>query len=150
MKIVLGCDHAGFALKSTAAELVKSLGHTLLDVGAKTLEPEDDYPDFAKAVSIAVQTGQAERGILLCGSGVGVSIAANKFKGIRAAFCGDTFSAHQGVEDDDANVLCLGARVTGPSLARDIIRTFLQAQFSEASRHMRRIQKIRDFDNRLG
>jgi len=146
MKIALGCDHAGFPLKSMIAEWATSLGHQIIDVGANTLEPEDDYPDFAKAVSLALQEGRAERGILLCGSGVGVSIAANKFKGIRAAFCEDTFSAHQGVEDDDANVLCLGARVTGPSLAKDIVRTFLAARFSGAARHLRRVNKVKSFE----
>jgi ribose 5-phosphate isomerase B len=147
MRIALGCDHAGFPLKSLIAELLTQLGHQTVDVGAMSLQPEDDYPDFAKAVSLAIQEKRAERGILLCGSGVGVSVAANKFKGIRAAFCGDTFSAHQGVEDDDANVLCLGARITGPSLAKDIVRTFLQAQFSGAARHQRRVSKINSFES---
>ena len=146
MKIALGCDHAGFPLKSMVAEWITPWGHQILDVGAKTLEPEDDYPDFAKAVSLALQEGRAERGILVCGSGVGVSIAANKFKGIRAAFCGDTFSAHQGVEDDDANVLCLGARITGPSLAKDIVQAFLAARFSGAIRHVRRVNKVKSFE----
>lgn len=146
MKIALGCDHAGFPLKFRIVEWVIQLGHQLVDVGANALEPEDDYPDFAKAVSLSIQEGRADRGILVCGSGVGVSIAANKFKGIRAAFCGDTFSAHQGVEDDDANVLCLGARVTGPSLAKDIVRTFLSAEFSGAPRHQRRVNKVKSFE----
>ena len=146
MKIALGCDHAGFSLKSKITEWTTQLGHQIIDVGANALEPEDDYPDFAKAVSLTLQEGRAERGILICGSGVGISIAANKFKGIRAAFCGDTFSAHQGVEDDDANVLCLGARVTGPSLAKDIVQTFLAARFSGAARHQRRVDKVKSFE----
>jgi ribose 5-phosphate isomerase B len=147
MRIVIGCDHAGFSLKQLVKKHVRAWGYASVDVGAHRLKVGDDYPDYAKALAEAIQKGRASRGILICGSGVGASIAANKFKGIRAALCENTFSAHQGVEDDDANVLCLGARVTGPELALDIVQTFLKARFSGAARHRRRIQKIESFEH---
>ena len=146
MRIVIGCDHAGYSLKQWVQKRLRATGDQLVDVGARRLKPGDDYPDYAKALAEMIQKGRAERGILICGSGVGACIAANKFKGIRAALCENTFSAHQGVEDDDANVLCLGARVTGPELAFDIVRTFLRARFSGAARHRRRVQKIKLFE----
>jgi ribose 5-phosphate isomerase B len=142
MIVALGADHGGFPLKSDIADLLKALGHAVLDVGAYSAEPSD-YPDFAKAVAELVLRKKAERGILICGSGVGACIAANKFPGVRASVCHDTFSARQGVEDDNMNVLCLGARVIGPKLADEVVRTFLSAQFSNAVRHRRRLKKVR-------
>jgi ribose 5-phosphate isomerase B len=150
MIIALGSDHGGFALKDTVAEAVREGGHTVVDCGAHTLDPGDDYPDFASAVARAVLGGEAERGILICGSGVGAAIAANKFAGVRACLCHDTFSARQGVEDDSMNVLALGARVIGPSLAEELVRAFLAARFSNAERHRRRLEKVIGFETRLG
>jgi ribose 5-phosphate isomerase B len=152
MKVALGSDHAGFALRATVADAVRAAGHDVVDCGADTLNPGDDYPDFAQAVARAVLDGRAERGVLLCGSGVGASVAANKFAGIRSALCHDTFSAHQGVEDDNMNVLTLGARVIGPSLAMELVGAFLRATFSGAERHRRRLEKIEAFEreSRMG
>ncbi len=148
MNIVIGADHGGFMLKSLIIDYLKDLGHEARDVGAYSSEPSD-YPDYARAVANEVIDGRAERGILICGSGVGASVAANKFPGIRAAVCHDTFSAHQGVEDDNMNVLCMGARVVGPELAKDIMRTFLAAKFSGAERHVRRLGKIAAIEKEL-
>jgi ribose 5-phosphate isomerase B len=142
MKIVIGSDHAGFALKNSAGDLLRSLGHQVLDVGAFNENPSD-YPDFAEAVGRAVLDGRAERGVLICGSGVGASVAANKLIGIRAAVCHDTYSAHQGVEHDDMNVLVLGSRVIGVKLAEDLVKSYLGAKFTNEERHVRRIAKIR-------
>ncbi len=142
MKIAVGADHAGFALKTEVASFLAASGHRVEDVGAYDATPSD-YPDFARAVAQLVASGECERGVLVCGSGVGASIAANKVPGIRAALCHDTFSARQGVEDDDMNVLCLGARVIGPSLAQEALRAFLAARFSGAERHVRRVGKIK-------
>jgi ribose 5-phosphate isomerase B len=141
MKIIIGADHGGFPLKAVIVEYLAQLGHTAHDVGTFSSEPVD-YPDYARAVANAIIDGRGERGIIICGSGVGACVAANKFPGIRAAVCHDTFSAHQGVEDDDMNVLCLGARVVGPELAKDLVRTFLSAAFSGAERHVRRLAKV--------
>jgi len=146
MNVAVGTDHAGFVLKATIVEAINALGHSVLDCGAMRIEPDDDYPDFAAAVSRAILEGRAERGVLLCGSGVGASVAANKFVGIRSALCHDCFSARQGVEDDAMNVLALGARVVGPSLAAELIATFLRAEFSNAERHRRRLDKVRGFE----
>jgi ribose 5-phosphate isomerase B len=141
MNIVVGADHGGFQLKTILADYVRTLGHTVHDVG--TYSPEaTDYPDYAKAVAQRILAHGAERGIVVCGSGVGACVAANKVPGIRAAICHDTFSAHQGVEDDDMNVLCLGARIIGTELAKEIVRTFLSASFSHAERHVRRLGKV--------
>ena len=148
MIIAVGSDHAGFALKPTILDAIRAAGHEVLDCGAFELDPGDDYPDFAERVASAVLDGRAERGVLVCGSGVGASVAANKFAGIRAGLCHDTFSAHQGVEDDAMNVLSLGARVVGPSLAAELVGAFLKAQFSEAERHRRRLDKIKGFESR--
>jgi ribose 5-phosphate isomerase B len=142
MIIAVGCDHAGFPLKQHVMTQVRGAGHEVLDCGAMTLVPTDDYPDFALAVAEAVRAGRAERGIVVCGSGVGVSVAANKVPGIRAAMCHDTFSARQGVEDDSMNVVCLGARVIGPETASEVIKSFLAAKFSGAERHQRRLDKV--------
>ncbi|MDA8171260.1 MAG: ribose 5-phosphate isomerase B [Nitrospiraceae bacterium] len=150
MKLAIGADHGGVNLKGGIIELLKSKGHEVTDFGACRLEPEDDYPDFAARVAGAVRSGQAERGILICGSGVGASVAANKFKGIRAAVCHDCFSAHQGVEDDDMNVICLGARIIGEEAAREVVERFVGARFSGAPRHLRRLNKVREMEKEFG
>jgi len=141
MKIVIGSDHAGFALKNAMGDVLRGLGKAVLDVGAFNENPSD-YPDFAEAVGRAVLDGRAERGVLICGSGVGASVAANKLVGIRAAVCHDTYSAHQGVEHDDMNVLVLGSRIIGVKLAEDLVKAFLGAQFTNEERHKRRLAKI--------
>ena len=147
MPIVVGCDHAGFALKQAVLEHLAATGEQVIDVGTHGTEPVD-YPDYARAVGGAVQRGDAERGILVCGSGVGASVAANKLPGIRAGLCHDTYSARQGVEHDDMNVLCMGARVIGPELAVELVRAFLGASFSGEERHRRRLAKIRELEER--
>jgi ribose 5-phosphate isomerase B len=141
----MGADHGGFFLKETILKFLTGEGHEVLDVGAYNDDPSD-YPDFARAVSEAVLDGKAERGVLICGSGVGASVAANKIPGIRAAVCHDVFSAHQGVEDDAMNVLCLGQRVIGPELAKEIVLRFLSAQFSGDERHVRRVGKVKGIE----
>ncbi len=141
MRIAVGADHAGFPLKESVIQAVKAAGHDVLDLGAFDAAPSD-YPDFALAVGRAIQEGRAERGILLCGSGVGASIAANKLHGIRAGLCHDGYSAHQCVEHDDANVLCLGPRIIGPALMAELVVAFLAAQFTGEARHRRRVGKI--------
>lgn len=148
MIVAVGTDHAGFPLKAGVLEVIQAAGHGVLDCGAETVLPGDDYPDYAERVARALTERRAERGILLCGSGVGASVAANKFTGIRAALCHDTFSARQGVEDDSMNVVCLGARVIGSALAAEIVQTFLRATFSGAERHRRRLEKIQEFERR--
>lgn len=150
MKIAVGADHAGFPLKERIIDTIRSAGHQIIDCGAEKLVPGDDYPDYAERVAQAIRDGQADRGVLICGSGVGASVAANKFTGIRAALCHDTFSAHQGVEDDSMNILCLGARVVGPSLAEELVIAFLRARFSEAERHQRRLAKVIGFEKQSG
>jgi ribose 5-phosphate isomerase B len=141
MRIVIGCDHAGFPMKAAIIEKVQQLGHELEDVGAFDDAPSD-YPDFSRTVAERLCFRRADRGILVCGSGVGASVAANKVPRVRAALCHDTFSARQGVEDDDLNVLCLGARVIGVELAKEVVAAFLAASFSHAKRHVRRLGKI--------
>jgi ribose 5-phosphate isomerase B len=147
MQIVLGADHAGFELKKALIELVEELGHAVVDVGAHKYDRSDDYPDFAEAVARAVVEKKGERGIVICGSGVGASIAANKLPGIRAGICHDTYSAHQCVEHDDTNILVLGSRIIGIELARDIVRTYLGATFSDEERHKRRLKKIYEIES---
>jgi ribose 5-phosphate isomerase B len=142
MKLVIGSDHAGFALKVSIGDLLRSLGHEVLDVGAFNENPSD-YPDFAEAVGRAVVDKKAERGVLICGSGVGASVAANKIPGVRAGMCHDTYSAHQGVEHDDINVLVLGSRVVGVMLAQDLVKAFLGAKFTNEERHVRRLAKVK-------
>jgi len=142
MIVALGTDHAGFPLKAQVARAIEAAGHQVLDCGAAEPVADDDYPDYARAVAGAVVARRVERGVLLCGSGVGICVAANKVAGIRACLCHDSFSARQGVEDDDMNVLCLGARVVGSELAADLVRIFLAARFSGAARHRRRLAKI--------
>ena len=141
MRIAVGSDHAGFPLKQQIAEALRREGNDVVDVGAHDAEPSD-YPDFAEAVGLAVRDGRAERGVLVCGSGVGASVAANKLPGIRAAVCHDTYSAHQGVEHDDMNVLCMGERIIGIELAREILRTFLSARYEAEERFQRRLDKV--------
>jgi len=142
MKLVIGSDHAGFLLKVAMGDLLRSLGHEVLDVGAFNENPSD-YPDYAEAVGRAVLDGKAERGVLICGSGVGASVAVNKMPGIRAGMCHDTYSAHQGVEHDDINVLVLGSRVIGEKLAEDLVKAFLGAKFTQEERHVRRLGKVK-------
>ncbi|MBF0506452.1 MAG: ribose 5-phosphate isomerase B [Nitrospirae bacterium] len=148
MKVAIGADHGGFLYKNMIAAVLTGKGHEVLDLGAYGPEPSD-YPDYAKAVAAAILEGKAERGILLCGSGVGICVAANKFPGIRACLCHDSYSAHQGVEHDDMNVLCLGERVIGPELANELALIFLEARFSGAERHVRRLEKIREIEQAI-
>ena len=146
MIVAVACDHAGFYLKDSIFEAVRSAGHEVLYLGTFSSDSVD-YPDYAVKTGRAILDGRAERGILVCGSGVGASIAANKMKGIFAGVCHDTFSARQGVEHDDMNVLCLGARVIGAELAKELVNAFLAANFSQEERHLRRIGKIRRIEN---
>ena len=142
MRIALAADHAGFPLKETLKPWLASAGHQVHDLGAHTLDPDDDYPDFAAAVARAIAAGHADRGIIICGSGIGASITANKIAGIRAGLCHDTYSAHQGVEHDAMNILCLGARIIGPDLAKEILAAFLNAAFQPEPRFQRRLDKL--------
>ena len=141
MRVAIAGDHAGFPVKKELATFLREIGYDVQDLGAYYLDPMDDYPDFAKALANAIVTKQVAKGILICGSGVGASIAANKVPGIRAATCHDTYSAHQGVEHDDMNVLCLGARIIGGEIAREVSVAFLKATFSGEERHVRRLEK---------
>ncbi|MDP3544185.1 MAG: ribose 5-phosphate isomerase B [Elusimicrobiota bacterium] len=142
MNIALGCDHAGFPLKVLLQAWLEKKGHKVLNLGVDTDAVPADYPDYARAVSEAVASGKAERGVIVCGSGVGATIAANKVPGVRACMCHDTFSARQGVEDDDMNVLCLGGRIIGQELAYEVLNAFLHAKFSGLDRHQRRKDKV--------
>jgi RpiB/LacA/LacB family sugar-phosphate isomerase len=147
MRIVVGSDHAGYALKQQIAEELKRQGHEILDVGAFSTEPSD-YPDFAEAVGRAIMDHQSERGVLVCGSGVGASVVANKLPGVRAAVCHDSYSAHQGVEHDDMNVLVLGGRVIGPALGMELVHAFVGATYSGEERHARRLAKLQAIEAR--
>jgi ribose 5-phosphate isomerase B len=147
MKVALGSDHAGYALKGQLADALRADGHQVVDLGTFSEAPAD-YPDSAEAVGRAVVLGEAEKGVLVCGSGVGASIAASKLPGVRAAVCHDTYSARQGVEHDDMNVLVLGARVVGPALAAELVRAFLAARFSGEERHRRRLEKVKALETR--
>ncbi|MGB7592511.1 MAG: ribose 5-phosphate isomerase B [Terriglobia bacterium] len=147
MRIAIASDHAGFKLKQDLVKYLGELGHTVVDLGTNSEDPVD-YPDYAAAIGHAVLEGAAERGVLVCGSGVGASVAANKLKGIRAGICHDTYSAHQGVEHDDMNVLVLGARVIGPALACELARAFTNATFSGEARHVRRLNKVKALEER--
>jgi len=142
MRVAFGSDHAGWPLRAPLFAELRASGFDIVDCGPPEVVPGDDYPDVAAAVGRAVARGEADRGILVCGSGVGASIAASKLTGVRCALCHDPFSAHQGVEDDDMNVIALGARVIGPELAVELVRDFLRARFSGAERHRRRVEKI--------
>ena len=141
MQIAIACDHGGYPLKNIIKECVLASGYSVIDLGTDT-NPNDDYPDYAEKLGTAITKGDAERGILICGSGVGASIAANKIKGVYAAVCHDTYTAHQGVEHDNMNVLCLGARVVGAELAKELVEAFLKAEFSNEERHVRRVNKV--------
>jgi ribose 5-phosphate isomerase B len=147
MKITIGSDHAGFELKTFLIDYLRQCGHELLDAGTDSTAPVD-YPDYAEAVGLSVLQGKSERGILICGSGVGASVAANKIPGVRAGLCHDGYSAHQGVEHDDMNVLVLGSRVIGPELAKDLCITFINARFTGEERHRRRLEKIHSIEQR--
>ena len=147
MRIAIGADHAGYDLKNYLYEKIESMGHSIVDVGAQTLDPDDDYPDFAKAVGKQVSSQESDRGILVCGSGVGASIAANKIVGIRASICHDIYSAHQGVEHDDMNILCIGALVVEKNLALELASNFIKAKFSGKERHIRRLNKVFELES---
>jgi len=148
MRLALSSDHAGYELKRDLAAILGQKGHAVHDLGCHSTAPVD-YPDAAESVAQALRNGEADRGIIVCGSGAGVSIAANKFPGIRAAVCHDTYTAHQAVEHDDMNVLCIGARVIGAALAQEIVAAFLGASFSGETRHLRRLEKINGFEQRF-
>ena len=145
MRIALGCDHGGFPLKQRIASVIQAAGHAVVDCGTDS-NCSVDYPDFALKVGLTILAGDADRGILLCGSGVGISVAANKIPGIRAGVCHDIYSAHQGVEHDDMNVLCLGARIIGDEVAAELARAFVNAQFTHEERHLRRLNKVLDIE----
>lgn len=149
MNLAVASDHAGFSLKARVIDELRKLGHQVSDLGTDSTAPVD-YPDYARAVAQAVLGGQAERAVLICGSGAGACVAANKFKGIRSATCHDSFSARQCVEDDDVNVLCLGARVIGAELAVELVRDYVNARFSGAERHRRRLGKVAAFEDNFG
>ena len=148
MRLLIGGDHGGFELKNQLGEVLRREGHEVVDVGAHDYDASDDYPDFSFAVAEGVARGDAERGVIICGSGVGAAVAANKVRGVRASLCHDTYSARQGVEHDDLNVLCLGGRVVGSALAAELVRAFVRAQFSGEERHRRRLQKVLDAETR--
>ena len=147
MRTAIGSDHAGFELKTHLAKFLRDLGDDVVDVGTNNTDPVD-YPDFAEAVGKAVLDGRADRGVLICGSGIGASVAANKMHGIRAGLCHDTYSAHQGVEHDDMNVLVLGARVIGPAMAEELVRAYAGAKFTNEERHLRRLNKVKAIEAR--
>ncbi|HUA66202.1 MAG TPA: RpiB/LacA/LacB family sugar-phosphate isomerase [Alphaproteobacteria bacterium] len=147
MRIGIATDHGGFELKQKLAERLRAAGHEIVDFGAHQLTPEDDYPDFVTPLGQAVAAGKVDRGVAVCGSGVGASVCANKIKGVRACLIEDNFSARQGVEDDNMNLLCLGGRIQGPELAWDLIQTYLKAEFSGAERHKRRLAKVAALEN---
>jgi ribose 5-phosphate isomerase B len=148
MRVVLGADHAGYELKEQLIEYVRELGHDVLDVGTDSTKSVD-YPDFSEAVGYAIMDKKADRGILICGSGIGSVISVNKMPGIRAGVCHDCYSAHQGVEHDDMNVLVLGARIIGIALAQDIVKQYLSATFSEDARHLRRVGKVKKLETKF-
>lgn len=146
MRIAIACDHAGFPLKKMVLETVQAAGHEAIDLGTHSTESVD-YPDYAEKIGQAILSGQAERGIFLCGSGIGASIAANKIKGVYAGICHDIYSAHQGVEHDDMNVICFGSRIIGPELLRELVIAFLNAHFLPEERHLRRVGKVRKMEH---
>jgi ribose 5-phosphate isomerase B len=146
MRIAIGSDHGGYPLNEIIIKDLEKAGHTIIDFGTHDGTKPDDYPDYARKVGDAVQSGEADRGIIVCGSGAGAAIAANKVHGVRACLCHDTYSAHQAVEHDDMNVLCLGARIIGFELARELVNAFLGAKFSGEERHVRRLAKVADIE----
>ena len=147
-RVALGGDHWGVSLKSDLMPWLQGEGYEVVDVGAHTLDPADDYPDYAEAVARAILSGQADRGVLICGSGVGACIAANKVPGVRACLCHDIYSAHQGVEHDDMNILCLGTRIIGVELAKELVSAFLKPVFTGEERHQRRLNKVKAIEAR--
>jgi RpiB/LacA/LacB family sugar-phosphate isomerase len=149
MRVVLGSDHAGYELKEELKGLLSGLGHEIVDVGTNSTDPAD-YPDYAEALAVELKEGRADRGVLICGSGVGASVAANKIPGIRAGLCHDTYSAHQSVEHDNVNVLVMGARIIGSELARELLRAFLAARYTAEERHRRRLDKVLEIERRYG
>jgi ribose 5-phosphate isomerase B len=149
MRIAVGADHAGFLLKEVIREFLVQLGHDVQDFGTYSTDPVD-YPDYAEALANAILSGRCDRGVLICGSGVGASVAANKYPGIRAGLCHDTYSAHQGVEHDDMNMLVLGGRVIGDEMARELVRAFVSAKFTPEERHLRRLAKVRAIELKTG
>ena len=149
MRIAIGADHAGYPLNERVIEELRNSGHELIDFGTHDGSVPDDYPDYAKKVGESIQSGSTEIGILICGSGVGAAVAANKLRGIRAALCGDTYSGHQSREHDDCNVLCVGARVTGVELALEIVRAFVNARFTGEERHKRRLAKVAELEKQM-
>jgi ribose 5-phosphate isomerase B len=149
MRVAVGADHAGVPLNQAVIDEVRKLGHEVVDLGTHDASQPDDYPDYAAAVAAKVVSGECERGILVCGSGIGVTVAANKILGVRACMCHDTYSAHQGVEHDDMNVLCIGARVVGRELALEIVRAFMNARFTGEERHLRRLNKILALEQKM-
>jgi ribose 5-phosphate isomerase B len=146
VRVAVGFDHRGVTLRQRVLDDLEALGHETVDLGTDKAEPLIDYPDKAKELAHAIVAGEADRGVLVCGSGVGASVAATKIPGIRAAVCHDVYSAHQGVEHDDMNVLCLGSEVVGPELAADLIRTFLNAEFNGGARYVRRLEKVKEIE----
>jgi ribose 5-phosphate isomerase B len=150
MRIGIAADHGGFGLKEELAARLRNAGHEVIDFGAHDLRPDDDYPDFAIPLGQAVACGKVDRGVAVCGSGVGASVCLNKIRGVRACLIEDHFSAKQGVQDDNLNVLCLGGRTEGPELAWDLVQTFLAAEFSQAPRHVRRLRKVAALENQPG
>ena len=147
MRTAIGSDHAGFEMKTMLVKFLQDLGDQVVDVGTYNTDPVD-YPDFAEAVGKAILEGRADRAVLICGSGIGASVAANKMRGIRAGLCHDTYSAHQGVEHDDMNVLVLGARVIGPAMAQELVSAFAGAKFTKEERHVRRLNKVKALEAR--
>jgi ribose 5-phosphate isomerase B len=148
MNVAVSCDHAGYPYKAVIMQQIADLGHTVLEMGATSTDPVD-YPDITEPAARAIQSGQADRAVIVCGSGVGVTIAANKYKGVRACVCHDTYSAHQGVEHDNQNVLCLGTRIVGIEVARELVSAFLSAEFSSQERHHRRFEKVDMLERRM-
>ena len=148
MRIAIGADHGGYALKQELTDFLSSLGHRVEDVGAHALEPTDDYPDITAVVAERVASDEAERGIMICGSGVGASVAANKVKGVRASVCHDTYSAHQGVEHDDVNLVCIGAWIIGIAVAKEVLEAFVNAEFSTDPDFRRRVEKLAEMERK--
>jgi ribose 5-phosphate isomerase B len=148
MNVAVSCDHAGFPYKAIIIQSVQDLGHSVVELGANSTDPID-YPDITEPVARAIQSGKADRAVIICGSGVGVTFTANKFKGVRACLCHDSYSAHQGVEHDNLNVLCLGARVIGIEIAKELVAAFLSAEFSSTERYHRSIEKVELIERRM-
>ena len=149
MRVGIATDHGGFGLKEDLVTQLRNAGHEVIDFGAHKLSADDDYPDFVVPLAKAVVAGEIERGVAICGSGVGASVCANKVPGVRASLIHDHFSARQGVEDDHMNILCMGGRTVGPAVAWDLVQTFLAAEYSQAARHLRRIRKVTDLETQL-